>query len=29
MSSDKCGIKTIQDGLAIYSRAKELGLPFH
>ena len=28
MSSDKCGIKTIQDGLAIYSRAKELGLPF-
>lgn len=28
MSSDKCGIKTIQDGFAIYSRAKELGLPF-
>lgn len=28
MSSEKCGIKTIQDGLAIYSRAKELDLPF-
>lgn len=28
MSSEKCGIKTIQDGLAVYSRAKELGLPF-
>lgn len=28
MSSEKCAIKTIQDGIAIYSRAKELGLPF-
>ena len=28
ISSEKCGIKSIQDGLAILMRAQDLGLPF-
>lgn len=28
IGSDKSGIKTIADGMAMYSRAKDLGLPF-
>lgn len=28
MGSEKCGIKSMADGLAIFSRAQDLGLPF-
>lgn len=28
IQSDKCGLKSMADGLAIYSRAQDLGLPF-
>ena len=28
MRSDKCGIKSVEDGLAIAMRAKDLRLPF-
>lgn len=27
MGSEKCGIKSMADGLAIFSRAQDLGLP--